>query len=147
MSTRSRIAAQHEDGTYTSIYCHFDGYPAGVGAVLIAHYADPAKVACLLALGDLSSLGQEIGEPHPFGARDAAFATWCTAYGRDRGELGTGAKESRTFDDLVALAAGCWGEFLYVFADGAWQGFGIREDPAGAQPLPPDAISPQGANS
>jgi hypothetical protein len=26
MATRSRIAIENQDGTVTSIYCHFDGY-------------------------------------------------------------------------------------------------------------------------
>jgi hypothetical protein len=26
MSTRSRIGIENQDGTTTSIYCHFDGY-------------------------------------------------------------------------------------------------------------------------
>jgi hypothetical protein len=36
MSTRSRIGIhlENQDGTTTSIYCHFDGMIDGVGAVL-----------------------------------------------------------------------------------------------------------------
>lgn len=55
MSTRSRIAVRNGDGTFTSSYCHYDGYPEGVGSVLAGHYTDPAKVAAVLALGDLST--------------------------------------------------------------------------------------------
>ena len=57
MSTRSRIAMQNEDGSIKSIYCHFDGYPDGVGATLKEHYTDPKKVEELINLGDISSLG------------------------------------------------------------------------------------------
>lgn len=146
MSTRSRIAVRHEDGTHTSVYCHFDGYPAGVGAVLTAHYTDPAKVERLLALGDLSSLAAEIGEQHPFDSREAAHVGWCRAYGRDRGEADVAAKESPDFDDLVALTAGCWGEFLYVFADGAWRGYGVSGGPDHARAhdvaMPPHGDAP-----
>jgi len=34
MATRSRIAIENQDGTVTSIYCHFDGYLSGVGKLL-----------------------------------------------------------------------------------------------------------------
>ena len=49
------------DGKYParSIYCHFDGYIAGVGKTLLNHYTDPEKVNDLMRLGDLSSLGKE----------------------------------------------------------------------------------------
>jgi len=98
MSTRSRIGvirthdASGEPETVESIYCHFDGYPEGVGAILDEHYADPAKLDALLALGDLSQLGAELGEPHNFDTalddtRSGAIPeTWTLAYRRDRGE-------------------------------------------------------------
>ena len=57
MSTRCRIAIEQENGTIKSIYCHHDGYKSGVGAILRKHYTDPDKVAELIELGDLSSLG------------------------------------------------------------------------------------------
>lgn len=57
MSTRSRIAMIYEDDTVKSIYCHFDGYPSGVGKTLTNHYINPEKVKALMELGDISSLG------------------------------------------------------------------------------------------
>jgi hypothetical protein len=57
MSTRSRIGILNDDRSVTSIYCHFDGYPSGVGAILVAHYHDTVKVRELISLGDISSLG------------------------------------------------------------------------------------------
>ena len=35
MSTRSYIGKKHNDDTFTAIYCHFDGYPEGVGQTLV----------------------------------------------------------------------------------------------------------------
>lgn len=136
MSTRSRIAVQHEDGSFSSVYVHCNGYPDGVGAVLAAHYTDPDTIARLLALGDLSALQAEIGEQHPFSERDGAYATWCTAYGRDRGEEGIQALDSGDFDELVALTKECWGEYLYIFTGGAWRCYGVRDDAPCALPLP-----------
>lgn len=119
MSTRSQIGRLDEDGTVTHVYCHFDGDVAGVGATLAQHYTDPAKVDQLLALGALSYLGPEIGEAHSYYVRDVPeWDLWCLAYGRDRGDKGTAAG----VDHNVAQY---WrrdlGEYLYLFADGAWQ--------------------------
>jgi len=57
MATRSRIAIENENGTVTSIYCHFDGYLRGVGKTLFEHY-DREKTEKLMELGDISVLGE-----------------------------------------------------------------------------------------
>jgi len=57
MATRSRIAIENQDGTVTSIYCHFDGYLSGVGKTLFEHY-DREKTEKLIELGDISVLGE-----------------------------------------------------------------------------------------
>jgi len=57
MATRSRIAIENQDGTVTSVYCHWDGYLAGVGKTLFEHY-DREKLEKLIELGDISSLGE-----------------------------------------------------------------------------------------
>lgn len=59
MSTRCRIGIKNEDGTIRSIYCHFDGYPDGVGQTLLDSYKDAEKINKLLDLGDISCLGSE----------------------------------------------------------------------------------------
>ena len=55
MATRSRIAIENQDGTVTSIYCHFDGYLDGVGKTLFEHY-DREKTEKLIELGAISVL-------------------------------------------------------------------------------------------
>ena len=40
MSTRSRIGMINPDGSVSSIYCHFDGYPEGVGKTLHDNWND-----------------------------------------------------------------------------------------------------------
>lgn len=115
MSTRSFIAKQNPDGTLTGIYCHFDGYPSGVGAVLREHYTNPAKVDSLLALGSISSLGQEIGEKHDFNKR---VEGWCKAYVRDRGETG---QEAYTVSGIEETFQDSWYYYAYVFTVAGWQ--------------------------
>lgn len=118
MGTRSRIAVANADGTFTSIYCHWDGYPEHNGRILHEHYGDEAKVQSLMALGNLSSLGPSLGEKHDFDADGTEDV--CTAYGRDRGEQATGAATSADLAALKSLTKECGGEFLYVF-DGTWK--------------------------
>lgn len=129
MATRSRIAIIDSTGTARSIYCHWDGYPAGVGATLTNHYTEASKVDGLMKLGDLSSLGAELGERHLFSCvgTDMALDHWealygnmCTAYGRDRGEDCVGSKTSDTFAEFLEQCDQCGAEYYYVFRDGAW---------------------------
>lgn len=86
MSTRSRIGIENIGGAVTSIYCHFDGYPDGVGRILQTEYQNRAKVEDLIALGDISVLCPEL---HPQKHEIHTFSRpqkKCTiAYHRDRG--------------------------------------------------------------
>lgn len=53
MSTRSLIAIEKSDGTYDTIYCHYDGYVEnGVGEELFRNYRDLLKVFDLISLGN-----------------------------------------------------------------------------------------------
>ena len=147
MSTRSLIGRENADGTVSGIYCHFDGYPDGVGATLSAHWTDPGKVDALLALGDVSVLGEELGEKHPFDSflyteeEKARFAGWTLAYGRDRGEDGTDAD---IYADAESFAASnSWAQFTYLFRDGAWL-YRSRRSPADFAPVA-DALTARAA--
>lgn len=59
MATRSTIAIENVDGTITSVYCHWDGYPSYNGDILLHHYHYD-KLAELISNGDMSSLHEEI---------------------------------------------------------------------------------------
>lgn len=115
MATRSRIGIKRPDGTVKSIYCHFDGYPEGVGKVLLENYQSEEKITQLISLGDLSSLGAEIGEKTDFmNPKDGQ----CVAYMRDRGEEGCGAiceftESSYTKPDKLI-------DYKYLWKDGSW---------------------------
>ena len=56
MATRSLIGLTKEDGTIQVIYCHWDGYPSGVGLQLALNYNDVETIQKLMDLGDRSSL-------------------------------------------------------------------------------------------
>mgnify|MGYP003318556494 CR=1 FL=1 len=120
MSTRSRIAIKNNDGTIKSIYCHFDGYLSGVGEMLLENYKDENKIKDLIALGDISSLKENVNPPdgvkHTF---DNPCDDVVVAYHRDRGEDfhdGTDNDE----DGLMNRFNNSDEEFLYLFKDGKW---------------------------
>ena len=105
MATRSNIGARQEDGTIKAIYCHWDGYPEGVGATLAEHYTDPAKVEALLNLGDFSSIADNIEEIQSYA---------------QQGESGTEARTFTTLEEWVEMLEGAGIEYLYLF-EKDWQ--------------------------
>lgn len=86
MATRSNIAMKTQDGKIVSVYCHWDGYVANNGKILLENYADISKIEALVALGSISSLGEQIGEVQDFMDRDTQKDEWTLFYSRDRGE-------------------------------------------------------------
>ena len=109
MSTRCLIAIKHDNGTFESVYCHFDGYDYdnGVGPTLREFFNSEEQAKALIALGDLSFISQEQN----------------CAYHRDRGDAWdkTKPQTSRSFESLFNLADQTCAGYLYVFEDNAWQ--------------------------
>lgn len=60
MSTRSTISVLQKDNSIKSIYCHWDGYLKGVGETLLTHYDTYEKANELVALGNISSLYENL---------------------------------------------------------------------------------------
>lgn len=129
MATRSTIALEFADGSVGQVYCHWDGYLAHNGDVLMRHYQDPYKVRELIDLGSLSSLGPEIGEkhefdnPHKYGSTEyhawaEANRKFCTFYARDRGE----DLVSHTYKDFADYKENHqYEEYEYILRnDGVW---------------------------
>jgi hypothetical protein len=129
MGTRSLIGVMHGDKC-KAVYCHWDGYLSHNGKILQEHY-NSAKANHLVALGDLSSLGPNIGEKHEFDcsykydtpeylAWREATAGMCTFYGRDRGETGVDFKVFQSYDEVLDFADGSGLEYYYIMKDGVW---------------------------
>lgn len=113
MGTRSTIGILNTDGTVHAIYCHWDGYYSHNGRILWENYVDEPKVRELIALGALSSLGENIGEKHNF---NNAPDDQCNAYGRDRGETDVDAS-------VYESEAKFWSsgqEYNYLYKNGSW---------------------------
>ena len=86
MATRSNIAMKTKEGKIVSVYCHWDGYVANNGKILLENYTNVDKIEALVALGSISSLGEQIGEAQDFDDRSTQKDEWTLFYSRDRGE-------------------------------------------------------------
>ncbi len=49
MATRSVIGYIQEDGSYLGVYCHYDGYPSGVGSFLLK--MNPEDIKTMVTAG------------------------------------------------------------------------------------------------
>lgn len=118
MSTRSAIIRKVSEGQYEGVYCHFDGYLEGVGQILLDHYTDAKTVEKLIALGDLSTLAENVapakGVKHSFDARAEGVTV---AYHRDRGEEYHIVKGA-SVDDVQAKIG--HNGYIYVYENGEW---------------------------
>lgn len=109
MSTRSRIGIERGDGSIQSIYCHWDGHPETVGMTLAWGYRMRGTAEALVALGDLSALGEGL--------------EGCDAYCRDQDEAWTNnrpeshpdaeAYREEYADGMIA--------YVYLFREGGWR--------------------------
>jgi len=141
MATRSRIGIVNEDGTVSSIYCHWDGYPSGNGVILLESYTDRDKVKELIELGAISSLNIEVAPPPLFekegedvqkGVKmltkfgvvksehsfDKPMKGVTVAYHRDRGEEYIAPRVNKTLDEYFEDDNEDYG---YLFTlDGEW---------------------------
>lgn len=104
MSTNAMIAHKVAAG-YECIYLHWDGYIDHAGVTLRHSYITDEMAAKLIALGDCSSLGNDLG--------DSEF------YHRDRNEdrKGTCSKVYPTLKEAIDAYRN-W--YNYVWADGKW---------------------------
>ena len=120
MSTRSYICKKEKDGTIKMIYCHFDGDYNSV--LLPKYYNTPEKVDALIALGDLSSLGEKIFPTNAAHDIDHPEPGVCIAYGRDAHCEDTGAQIFKSKKVLIeALNHNPMIEYIYLWEDNRWK--------------------------
>jgi hypothetical protein len=62
MGTPSLIGVCNEDGSVTTTYCHYDGYLAHNGRVLVEHYNTPERARAVAEAGYLSGLEYDLEE-------------------------------------------------------------------------------------
>ena len=59
MGTRSTIALEYADGTVHQVYCHWDGYLAYNGQMLLKHYSNPFILRDLILEMELGLILQD----------------------------------------------------------------------------------------
>lgn len=136
MGTQATIARHNEDGTFDTIYLHYDGYTEHAFNILRQHYNTQELVDALIELGDLSSLNERIapdaGEDHTFMSPVRGVTI---AYHRDRGEDRARTKAQR----VPILTKSECAAYTYVWSNGAWYGFycakPIVDEETGVLPL------------
>lgn len=99
------IALDKGDGKYDAVYCHFDGYPSGVGAILSRSYNTKDEAVTLIEGGDMSALGDTVKN---------------TAYYKNNGEP-LKIRRDLSIKELEQTAMNCWCEYLYIFQDNSWK--------------------------
>jgi hypothetical protein len=118
MATRSRIGLMLEDGTIKHSYCHWDGYPTGVGKTLLEHYSNIEKVKELLSFGDMSYLAPKVNPDgiHNFENPEKDVTVF---YNRERGETEVDSVTT-TIDEYLSAKYSSGIDYLYMFKDGNW---------------------------
>lgn len=86
MATRSIIGIKNLDGTYETVYCHWDGYPSHNGLLLAKFYTTEALVRELISFGDMSSLKASTIPTTANHSYDNPEPDITVYYNRDRGE-------------------------------------------------------------
>lgn len=80
MSIPSFIGMEMDDHSINGIYCHWNGHLSHNGKILLNYYYNKNKIKYLLSLGDISSLGPEIGSEQDWNNPNN---NWTVAYYRD----------------------------------------------------------------
>jgi hypothetical protein len=108
MSTRSNIAIEDpKTKTVKVIYVHSDGYPYGVGHMLVDNYNRRELAELLFNHGDASYLDETIDQ--------------CSFYGRDWDRKEDPAKTSRDeWAFMNSMKGDIFIEYIYLFKNNRW---------------------------
>lgn len=123
MSTPCLIGIERPHGRVESVYCHWDGYPSGVGATLATHYASKAKAEEIIKGGSMSSLGHRymtqdeldtipMNERYDYAGKHDLTTTYKQWRNEDAPAMYHNLEEFVKFDDGTA--------YHYLFKDGGW---------------------------
>ena len=116
MATRARFGIRNVNGTITSVYHHWDGYPDWLLVKLRADYNTEDKIREVMKDGDMSCI--------------AAARDWNhneipkrPLYYKERGENCPPVTNSQY--SFWELCHDCGAEFAYVFENGEWSQFSL----------------------
>ena len=132
-ATRSMIGIEEPNGKITATYCHYDGYPEGVGKMLKKFYKNPSVIKELVTLGKqgISTLGKNIGKKHDFDMPydEKEKLGYTTFYGRDRGEKGnmqSKYKDMQDYEDNFDSRSGAEYGYVWSLKDKKWHYYSSR---------------------
>lgn len=116
MSTHAAIIVPHPEGGWQGIYVHSDGYLEHTGRLIARHYQDGDSARAIVALGDLSALGERLEPkgPHSYFKPEPGTTV---AYHRDRGE-DLVIRKGPTVEHLVAQFEA--NGHIYVWNGAGW---------------------------
>ena len=121
MATRCLIGKIVDYEMVKYIYCHFDGYPEGVGECLTINWKDSRKINALLSKGDLNSLGSKLKDKNKSNSR---LHTQFSEYSENHQLVSKLDYESSSW-----LEKDWWDiEYIYLFIDGKWHCKGFNTD-------------------
>lgn len=118
MATRSAIGYVDDSGNIHSVYCHWDGYPSYVGAVLYTFYNNLEAIKRLIEKGDMSSILDAAGEDEtkshlPVGP--VHYHEW-----RNEDWDGVKPKTHGNVEAVLACRREQCAEYFYLFKNGKW---------------------------
>ena len=115
MATRSNIAYKTPEGKIRSVYCHWDGYPAHNGEMLVRHYNSFDRAVALTDLGSISALRPNLNAQTPGHSFETPADEVTIAYARDRGE----DLHIQEYDDIPSWIEDME-EYAYLYTDNGW---------------------------
>lgn len=105
MSTNAIIAHYSEEtGQVVSSYCHYDGYPEGVGSVLASYYNNAHDAESAALVGYVSALKADLVQSVAESANHDAPVEY--------GSL------DEFFSDMKQCG---WIEYVYLWCEGGWK--------------------------
>ena len=108
MSTNARIALELSDGSFLSVYHHWDGYPEWLGRILTTHYNSREQVAELIDGGDMSSAWTDVGW------QNEKLPESGPLYYSSRGE-NCPPQHAHNLIELYEQCDNCGAEYVYIF--------------------------------
>jgi hypothetical protein len=125
MSTRSAIIVKTGKNSYEGIYCHNDGYFAGVGKTLKEFFNTKKDAKAIIKLGDCSAISEKV-RINPVGKHSYNMPEDGTiiAYHRDRGEIYNPPTKGKTWKDVASKID--HSGYVYVWENDKWNSHNLN---------------------
>lgn len=114
----SYINVKLKDGRVATVYCHKNGNYDNVGKILKTHYNSQDLAEALVAMGDMSILGEFMSCPSGHSFNDPVSGH-CVFYYRDRGDT---LKIKRSYSAMMSS------DFSYLWNGKEWLALDCHND-------------------